>query len=107
MPTKMPKARSTSTETPGDAGLFSPKPTAIFPPVKGAKAAAGDRRDGSVYVYAVTIILAVRVAQVTNRPILVRGSSGNGKSSLARNGSSSARTAAARCASTCASTRSP
>src|SRR5262249_12388908 len=44
----------------------------------------GDRRDGGVYVYNGHIILAVRVALATGRPLLVRGSSGSGKSSLAR-----------------------
>jgi len=65
--------------------LFSPATTAVFLSQTTGKIAAGDRRDGSVYVYTPKIVLAVRVAQVTNRPLLVRGSSGNGKSSLARN----------------------
>lgn len=47
--------------------------------------AAGDRRDGLVYVYSDEIVLAVNVALATHRPLLVRGPSGSGKSSLARN----------------------
>jgi MoxR-like ATPase len=46
---------------------------------------AGDRRDGLVYVYNDKIELAVNVALVTGRPMLIRGPSGSGKSSLARN----------------------
>ena len=46
---------------------------------------AGDRRDGKVYLYTEEIILAVNVAIATGRPLLVRGSSGCGKSSLAYN----------------------
>lgn len=65
--------------------LFSPAMTEIFRPQTAGRIAAGDRRDGSVYVYTREIIQAVKVAQVTNRPVLVRGASGNGKSSLARN----------------------
>jgi MoxR-like ATPase len=45
----------------------------------------GDRRDGLVYVYNDTIELAINVALATHRPILIRGTSGSGKSSLARN----------------------
>jgi MoxR-like ATPase len=47
----------------------------------------GDRRDGLVYVYrgAESIVLAVNVALATGRPLLVRGPSGSGKSSLAYN----------------------
>lgn len=46
---------------------------------------AGDRRDGLVYVYDDEIELAVNVALATSRPLLVRGPSGSGKSSLAQN----------------------
>ncbi len=46
---------------------------------------AGDRRDGLVYVYDEKIELAVNVALATGRPMLIRGPSGSGKSSLARN----------------------
>jgi MoxR-like ATPase len=45
----------------------------------------GDRRDGLVYVYDDKIELAVNVALATGRPMLVRGPSGSGKSSMARN----------------------
>jgi MoxR-like ATPase len=45
----------------------------------------GDRRDGLVYVYNEKIELAVNVALATRRPMLLRGPSGSGKSSLARN----------------------
>ena len=46
---------------------------------------AGDQRQKPVYVYNEEIVLAVNVALVTGRPLLVRGASGTGKSSLARN----------------------
>ncbi|HEX9982862.1 MAG TPA: MoxR family ATPase [Thermoanaerobaculia bacterium] len=49
------------------------------------RSAAGDRRDGAVYVYNPDIELAVNVAIATARPLLVRGPSGSGKSSLAQN----------------------
>jgi len=48
-------------------------------------APGGDRRDGLVYVYNDKIELAINVALATHRPILIRGTSGSGKSSLARN----------------------
>jgi MoxR-like ATPase len=48
-------------------------------------ASAGDRRDGRVYVYDEEVELAVNVALATSRPLLVRGPSGSGKSSLAQN----------------------
>jgi MoxR-like ATPase len=51
----------------------------------GQTAAAGDLRDGSVYVYDDAIVLAVNVALVTGRPLLVAGPPGSGKSSLALN----------------------
>lgn len=44
----------------------------------------GDRCSKSVYVYDEDIILAVNVAIATGRPLIVRGPSGWGKSSLAR-----------------------
>jgi MoxR-like ATPase len=43
----------------------------------------GDLRDGSVYVYDERTVLAVNVALVTRRPLLVSGPPGSGKSSLA------------------------
>lgn len=43
----------------------------------------GDLRDGSVYVYDEPTVLAVNVALVTGRPLLVSGPPGSGKSSLA------------------------
>ena len=45
----------------------------------------GDRRDGLVYLYTDEIELTVNVGLATGRPILLRGRSGAGKSSLARN----------------------
>src|SRR2546430_1928135 len=48
-------------------------------------ALGGDRRDGLVYVYNDKIELAINVALATRRPMLIRGPSGSGKSSLARN----------------------
>jgi MoxR-like ATPase len=50
-----------------------------------AMSVGGDRRDGLVYVYNDKIELAVNVALATRRPLLLRGPSGSGKSSLARN----------------------
>src|SRR5262245_12732332 len=44
-----------------------------------------DRRDGRIYIYTDEIELAVNIALATGRPMLVRGPSGTGKSSLARN----------------------
>lgn len=65
--------------------FFSPGDIAVFNSETSTGPGAGDRRDGSVYVYSPEIVLAVRVAQATNRPLLIRGGPGNGKSSLARN----------------------
>ena len=54
-------------------------------PTKAETARAGDRRAGSVYVYDDRIKLAINVAMATDRPLLVQGPSGSGKSSLAKN----------------------
>lgn len=45
----------------------------------------GDRSSKSPYVYDKNIVLAINIALATGRPLLVRGASGWGKSSLARN----------------------
>ncbi|HVG24518.1 MAG TPA: AAA family ATPase [Thermoanaerobaculia bacterium] len=42
-----------------------------------------DRRDGAVYIWTPELELAVNIALATERPLLVRGPSGTGKSSLA------------------------
>ncbi len=42
-----------------------------------------DRRDGAVYIFDEKIVLAVNIAIVTDRPLLVLGPPGSGKSSLA------------------------
>ncbi|MFY9941724.1 MAG: MoxR family ATPase [Desulfobacterales bacterium] len=42
-----------------------------------------DRTPNAAYVYADEIVLAVNVAMATGRPLLIRGPSGSGKSSLA------------------------
>ncbi|HEV7681694.1 MAG TPA: MoxR family ATPase [Pyrinomonadaceae bacterium] len=55
------------------------------PKPKPGKHLGADRRDGLVYVYNDKIELAVNVALATRRPMLLRGPSGSGKSSLARN----------------------
>lgn len=47
--------------------------------------ASGSLRRDPVYVYDPQTVLLVNVALATRRPILVRGASGTGKSSLARN----------------------
>ena len=44
---------------------------------------AGDQRSGNLYVFTGKVALAIRVAMVTRRPLLVRGPPGWGKSSLA------------------------
>jgi len=44
---------------------------------------APDRRDGRVYLLPPEVALAVKVALVTGRPLLLRGEPGSGKSSLA------------------------
>lgn len=49
----------------------------------GEAAGVGDHRGGALYVYNDKIKLAVSVALVTGRPLLVRGAPGWGKSSLA------------------------
>lgn len=54
-------------------------------PVSKAATNRGDRRDGLVYLYTDEIEMTVNVGLVTGRPILLRGPSGSGKSSLARN----------------------
>jgi MoxR-like ATPase len=48
-----------------------------------AGSGVGDQRGGALYVYNEKVRLAVRVALVTGRPLLVRGAPGWGKSSLA------------------------
>jgi MoxR-like ATPase len=45
----------------------------------------GDRRDGKVYLYNDHLVLAINVAIVTGRPLLLRGAPGCGKSSVAYN----------------------
>jgi MoxR-like ATPase len=47
--------------------------------------AIGDRRDGLVYLYSEELELAINIALATKRPLLLRGPSGSGKSSVARN----------------------
>jgi MoxR-like ATPase len=65
--------------------LFGPDKVLNYAPQGEAPEGIGDQREGSVYVYTEEIILAVNVALATRRPLLVRGPSGSGKSSLARN----------------------
>lgn len=66
--------------------IFAPDEVVSFAaPGGAAPGGVGDQRDGSVYVYGEEIVLAVNVALATRRPLLVRGPSGSGKSSLARN----------------------
>src|SRR5687767_783409 len=64
---------------------FAPGDTVRLTPEGAGQLSVGDQREGSVYVYSPEIVLAVNVALATRRPLLVRGPSGSGKSSLARN----------------------
>jgi len=65
--------------------LFNPKPVQAFKLRKAVGTAKGDVGDYSIYVYNDDAVLAVNVALATGRPLLVRGPSGGGKSSLALN----------------------
>jgi MoxR-like ATPase len=65
--------------------IFKPEEVMVFAAEGKAAGSVGDQRDGSVYVYNEEIVLAVNVALAARRPLLVRGPSGGGKSSLARN----------------------
>jgi MoxR-like ATPase len=58
--------------------IFDPKPQQSAP---GSEVA--DRSDGRVYVFDDDLTLAVNVALATRRPLLLRGATGTGKSSLA------------------------
>lgn len=62
--------------------LFDPKHVHR---VTSSQTELGDRRARPTYVYDDDIVLAVNVALATGRPLLVRGASGTGKSTLARN----------------------
>ncbi|HYH87181.1 MAG TPA: MoxR family ATPase [Pyrinomonadaceae bacterium] len=64
---------------------FKPEEVVSFVAEGATPGGVGDQRSGSVYVYNEDIVLAVNVALATRRPLLVRGPSGGGKSSLARN----------------------
>ncbi len=66
-----------------DKELFKPKEYVISDLDRKKAAAFGERGDGRVYVWDERVIFAVRVAQVTHRPLLLRGPAGSGKSSLA------------------------
>lgn len=59
-------------------------PPRAFRPAPAKDIEVGDQRERPPYVFTEDIVLAVNVALVTGRPILVRGKSGCGKSSLAR-----------------------
>lgn len=66
--------------------IFNPKIVQSFgQPKTSSDERSGDQREGWVYVYTEEIILAVNVALATNRPLLIYGASGCGKSSIARN----------------------
>ena len=45
----------------------------------------GDEPERLIYMYTEKVILAVNIAMVTGRPLLVRGAPGSGKTSLAPN----------------------
>ncbi|RZL40588.1 MAG: AAA family ATPase [Rubrivivax sp.] len=67
--------------TSGYIPLFSP---AVRPANAAGDAAIGDRASLGTYVFSDEITLAVNVCLATGRPLLVRGTSGAGKTSLAR-----------------------
>jgi MoxR-like ATPase len=60
-------------------------PQSVQQPARRAPEQAGDERKAPVYVYTEQIIFRINVALATQRPLLVRGPSGTGKSSLAKN----------------------
>jgi MoxR-like ATPase len=66
-----------------DKAYFNPAPEAGPPKMPKASPGAGDRRDGSIYVYTEDIVLMVNAALATGRPLLIEGPPGSGKSSLA------------------------
>jgi MoxR-like ATPase len=64
-----------------ERAFFNPRPVE-----KQTRAAGEPARDGDVYVYHDDdVVLAVNVALATQRPLLLNGPSGSGKSALARN----------------------
>ncbi len=65
------------------ARLFDPPDVLKAEAPDGAPSGLGDRRAGGVYVFEDSIVLAVNVALAANRPLLVSGEPGSGKSSLA------------------------
>ena len=69
----------TTTDNPLGTGFSAP----ADPQYDDLGAKLGDRRDGRVYVHTRPVQLAISVALATNRPLLLRGAAGSGKSSLA------------------------
>lgn len=62
--------------------MFEPKEKSFIKETK-ENLKGHDIRDGSIYVYTDPIVLAVKVAIATGRPLLLLGNPGSGKSSLA------------------------
>lgn len=58
--------------------FFDPRPRATS-----TRSGLGDRTDGTRYVFSDELTLAVNVAMATRRPLLLRGTTGTGKTSLA------------------------
>lgn len=64
--------------------LFKPRSLGRSAMPDAAASHFADRAPAGVYIFAEEIILAVNIAMATGRPLIIRGPSGSGKSSLAK-----------------------